>query len=84
VASTVARQRLTWVASAGVLLLLVLGVAVWRLARRLPVEQARQFMTAPIELGAQPPAAPDASVARAVIAQRFAGARADFAAGRYP
>jgi len=84
VVSTVARKRLTWGAGVGLVLLLVLGVGAWRLARRLPVEQARQFMTAPIQLGAQPPAAPAAPAARAVIEKRYAGARADFAAGRYP
>ena len=84
VVSTVARKRLTWVAGVGLVLLLVLGVGAWRLASRLPVEQARQFMTAPIQLGAQPPAAPAAPAARAVVEKRYAGARADFAAGRYP
>jgi len=83
VESSIVRRRAIWAAGAIVLALLVLGV-VWRLAARLPVEEASQFMTAPIQLGEQPPPAPAAAAASAVIEQRFNTARADFAAGRYP
>jgi len=41
-------------------------------------------MTAPIELGVQPTAAPGAPVARAEVDRRFTAARRDFTDGRYP
>jgi tetratricopeptide (TPR) repeat protein len=75
---------LIWAAGAVALVCIAVGAALWRLAARLPVEQARQFMTAPIELGAKPPPAPASHADAAAVAQRFAAARADFAAGRYP
>jgi tetratricopeptide (TPR) repeat protein len=74
----------TWAAGAVALAVLALGAVLWRLAARLPVEEARQFMTAPIELGAKPPPPPAAAADASAVAQRFAAARTDFAAGRYP
>ncbi len=77
------RRRRVWAVGVGLLLLLTLGAWVWRLARRLPVEEARQFMTDPIELGEQPAPAPAAPAPRDLVKRRYASARADFAAGRY-
>ena len=77
------RRRLVWAAGIIALLLVAVGAWLWRLAARLPVEEARQFMTAPIELGEHPIAAPPAPAARAEVKRRYASARADFAAGHY-
>ena len=74
---------MTWAAGAAALLLLALGAALWRLSSRLPLQEARQFMTAPIELGKERPPAPAAPVSAEVVEQRFSAASADFAAGRY-
>jgi tetratricopeptide (TPR) repeat protein len=74
------KRRVLWVAAA---LLLIAVIAIWRLSARLPVEEARQFMNAPIEVGEQPPPAPAAPAGRAEIQRRFAAAQSDFAAGRY-
>jgi tetratricopeptide (TPR) repeat protein len=62
---------------------LLVGAGVWRLMHRLPLEEARQFMTAPIELGEQPPTAAAAPAARSEVKRRYAAAQADFIAGRY-
>lgn len=75
-------RRGVWLAVA-VTLVIVFGVGLWRLARRLPVDEARQFMNAPIEVGEQPPPPPAAAAGRAEVERRFAAARSDFAAGRY-
>jgi tetratricopeptide (TPR) repeat protein len=80
---TIAARRTAWIAGAGALLLAVVGAGVWRLVHRIPVEEARQFLTAPIQLGEQPKAAPPEAVQRAEIDRRFAAARKDFAAARY-
>jgi outer membrane protein assembly factor BamD (BamD/ComL family) len=53
------------------------------LARRAPVEEARRFLRAPIELGERPPPAPAEPASPAEIERRYAGASAAFAAGEY-
>jgi outer membrane protein assembly factor BamD (BamD/ComL family) len=83
VARAVARRRLVWAAGAALVLIVALGIGAWRIASRLPVEQARQFMTAPIELGAQPAAPAGAPVAPAEVERRFAEARRNFTDGNY-
>jgi tetratricopeptide (TPR) repeat protein len=82
-AATRPRRRLVWVAGAVAVAVLAIGVWLWRVAARLPVEEARQFMTAPIQLGEKPAPPPAAPASSAEIDRRYAGARADFAAGRY-
>jgi len=58
------------------------GVLAWH-ARRLPVAETRRFLTAPIEVGEEPPAAPAPAARPAAIPERLASARAEFAEGRY-
>ena len=59
------------------------AVAVWRLAHRLPLEEARQFITAPVVVGDEPPPPPAGVVDAKVIEGRFETARTAFRAGSY-
>ena len=73
-------------------LLLVAGVAVlgggaltWVVGRRLPVQETRRFLTAPVEVGEVPPApqgAPEPA-GPADVARRYAAAEQSFHAGQY-
>jgi tetratricopeptide (TPR) repeat protein len=60
-------------------LLFTAAVVAWSLTRRLPVDQARRFLTAPIELGD----APAAPAAPADVGQRYAAAEAAFREARW-
>jgi len=60
------------------------GLLLWRLSRRLPVDEARRFLTAPVELGETPPAAPAVPAKPADVQQRLASAEQEFHEARYP
>jgi outer membrane protein assembly factor BamD (BamD/ComL family) len=62
---------------------LTAAVALWSVGRRLPVSQARRFLSAPVEVGDEPPPAPPAAAGPAAVAERFAAAEAAFADGRW-
>jgi outer membrane protein assembly factor BamD (BamD/ComL family) len=65
------------------LLVAAAGVAVWVAARRLPVREAHQFFTAPVEVGEKPPAPPAAPAAGEEVSRRFRAAKKSFRAGDY-
>jgi TolA-binding protein len=65
------------------IVLLAAAGSLWWATRRLPVEEARQFLHGPIEVGAQRPAAPANAAPRTEVEERFARAQAAFAAGSY-
>src|SRR5438093_12997840 len=61
------------------------GVLAWVVGRRLPVQETRRFLTAPVEVGEVPPApqgAPEPA-GPADVAQRYAAAEQSFHAGQY-
>ncbi len=60
------------------------GVIVWSVTRDLPVAETRRFLTAPIEVGDQPPPAPAVPAAPGTVEERYTVAQAAFADGRYP
>ena len=64
-------------------LLLIAGALVATLSRRLPVQEAQRFLTAPVEVGVEPPAAPAAAVPATEIEQHYDAAQAAFKDGRY-
>lgn len=70
------------VVAVAVLLIGVAG-ALWWAARRLPVEEARQFLREPIEVGADRPAPPPDAAPRSEVEKRFARAQGAFAAQDY-
>jgi TolA-binding protein len=70
------------VVAVAILLLAIAGL-LWWATRRLPVEEARQFLQGPIEVGAEHPAAPSDAAPRTEVEERFSRAQAAFAAGNY-
>ena len=77
---TTARRRALGVGLACAMI--AIGVMAWR-ARRLPVAETRQFLTAPMVVGDTAPRAPVEPANPDTLAQRGAAAHAAFAAGRY-
>ena len=75
------RARLVLLVTGG--LLLVAGVLLWRLTHQLPVQEARRFLTAPIEVGDEAPPAPAAPAPAAEVEQHYARGAEAFHAGRY-
>jgi outer membrane protein assembly factor BamD (BamD/ComL family) len=59
------------------------GVAVWSLARRVPLVETRRFLTAPVQVGDAPRPAPAAPAAPTDVAGRWAAAEEAFHAGRW-
>jgi TolA-binding protein len=69
--------------AAGAALLFSAGVIAWSLGRRLPVEQTRRFLTAPIQVGDEPQPAPSAPAGPSDVAGRFGDASTAFHEARY-
>ena len=81
-ALAVTRRPLLLVAGA---VLLGGGALAWVVGRRLPVQETRRFLTAPVEVGEVPPApqgAPEPA-GPADVARRYAAAEQSFHAGQY-
>jgi outer membrane protein assembly factor BamD (BamD/ComL family) len=76
------RTRAVLVAVAGALLFTA-SVIVWSVSRRVPLVETRRFLTAPIEVGEEPPAPPAAPAPPADVASGYARAQAAFAEGRW-
>lgn len=65
------------------ILLIAVASLLWWSTRRLPIEEARQFLHDPIEVGAQRPAAPPDAAPDTAVNQRFARAQTAFESGEY-
>ncbi len=68
---------------AGGAAILIGAVLVWSAARRLPVAETRQFLTAPIEVGDALPKAPADLPPTAEVEERFTAAETAFHQARY-
>jgi TolA-binding protein len=76
------RRRRILLAAASLAVIAAAG-AVWSLSRRLPVAETRRFLTAPVEVGDQPPPAPAVPARPETVEQRYAAATEAFQASRY-
>jgi outer membrane protein assembly factor BamD (BamD/ComL family) len=75
------RSRQIAFAAAGVVIAVVVFAVLFN--RHAPIEEARRFLTAPVELGDRPPLPAGGPVPRSEVEGRYAAARAAFEAGRY-